>query len=47
MFSVIDFQTVYSESLFTLLIFIYYYMNLVTGQPGIDKELSARKWCVS
>lgn len=47
MFSVTDFQTVYSKSLFTLLIFIYYYKNLVIGQLGIDKELSAGKWCVS
>lgn len=47
MFSVIAFQTVYSKSLFTLLIFINYYMNLVIGQLGIDKELSAGKWCVS
>lgn len=46
MFSVIDSQTVYNKSLFTLLIFINYYMNLVIGQLGIDKELSAGK-CVS
>lgn len=46
MFSVIDFQTVYSTFHIVDFYKLLWYMNLVIGQLGIDKELSAGK-CVS